>query len=66
MLDIDVKKAVGPTWETIRYMLGTIQYGGRITNDFDQLLMDSYVQHFFQQVRCIYQTACELAIGIIA
>lgn len=48
---MDAKKAAGPTWETVRYMVAAIQYGGRITDDLDQLLMDTYAARFFHQAR---------------
>lgn len=44
---MDAKKAAQPTWETVRYMISCIQYGGRITDDFDQLLMDTFAQKYF-------------------
>lgn len=44
---MDAKKAAAPTWETVRYMISCIQYGGRITDDFDQLLMDTFAQKYF-------------------
>ena len=63
LLEMDAKKAGGPTWETVRYMVAAIQYGGRITDDLDQLLMDTYAAKFFHQVQkceirllCIYLT----------
>lgn len=46
---MDAKKAPGPTWETVRYMVSCIQYGGRITDDFDQALMDTYAERYFHQ-----------------
>lgn len=49
LLEMDAKKAPQPTWETVRYMISVIQYGGRITDDFDQLLMDTYAQKYFHQ-----------------
>lgn len=30
-------------------MVSEIQYGGRITDDFDQLLMDTYAEKYFHQ-----------------
>ena len=48
---METKKAAAPTWETVRYMVAQIQYGGRITDDFDQLLMNTYADKFFQQAR---------------
>ncbi len=50
LLDVEAKKAGGPTWETVRYMISVIQYGGRITDDFDQLLMDTYADKYFHPV----------------
>ncbi|KAK9865923.1 hypothetical protein WJX84_001850 [Apatococcus fuscideae] len=47
LLEMDAKKAAQPTWETVRYMISAIQYGGRITDDFDQLLMDTYAEKYF-------------------
>lgn len=47
LLEMDAKKAAAPTWETVRYMISCIQYGGRITDDFDQLLMDTFAQKYF-------------------
>lgn len=44
---MDAKKASQPTWETVRYMVSCIQYGGRITDDFDQLLMDTFAEKYF-------------------
>jgi dynein heavy chain len=49
LLEMDAKKASQPTWETVRYMISCIQYGGRITDDFDQLLMDTYAERYFHQ-----------------
>ena len=46
--EMDVKKSA-PNWSTIRYMVSTIQYGGRITDGFDQLLMDTYADKYFNQ-----------------
>lgn len=51
LLEMDAKKAASPTWETVRYMVAAIQYGGRITDDLDQLLMDTYAARFFHQAR---------------
>lgn len=39
MYEFDVKRM---QWNTIKYMIGSVQYGGRITDDFDQRLLDTY------------------------
>jgi len=49
LLEMETKKATQPTWETVRYMISVIMYGGRITDDFDQLLMDTYADRYFNQ-----------------
>ena len=49
LLEMESKKATQPTWETVRYMVSVIMYGGRITDDFDQLLCDTYADKFFNQ-----------------
>ena len=37
--DMDAKRAPQPDWATVRYMVASIQYAGRITDDFDRILM---------------------------
>jgi dynein heavy chain, axonemal len=46
-MEMDSKKAPEPNWSTVRYMVSQIQYGGKITDDFDMLLMDTYAEKFF-------------------
>lgn len=49
---METRKSNQPTWETVRYMIAQIQYGGRITDDLDQKLMNTYAERFFNQVTC--------------
>ncbi|KAJ1489262.1 dynein heavy chain and region D6 of dynein motor-domain-containing protein, partial [Baffinella frigidus] len=49
LLDMDAKKAKDVTWSTIRYMIAEIQYGGRITDDWDRRMMITFAEKFFQQ-----------------
>ena len=49
LLEVEARRAAGPTWDTVRYMIAQIQYGGRITDDFDNLLMRTYAAKFFHQ-----------------
>lgn len=35
-------------------MVAQIQYGGRITDDLDQLLMNTYAESFFNQVILLF------------
>lgn len=47
--EMAARKAQAPDWSTIRYMISTIQYGGRITDDKDREIMDAYAQRFFHE-----------------
>ncbi|KAF5281562.1 hypothetical protein FQA39_LY05097 [Lamprigera yunnana] len=37
----------GPSWSTLRYMLGEVQYGGRITDDYDKILLNTFAYVWF-------------------
>ena len=39
-------------------MIAAIQYGGRITDDLDQLLMDTYAAKFFHQASRPLPSTC--------
>ena len=41
--------AVQLQWGTVRYMLSDVQYGGRITDDLDRVLMATYADVYFNQ-----------------
>jgi dynein heavy chain len=47
--DMDARKLSEPSWQTVRFMIGTIQYGGKITDEFDKQLMDSYTEKLFRK-----------------
>ncbi|KAL5262750.1 hypothetical protein ACHWQZ_G008223 [Mnemiopsis leidyi] len=56
--DMDPKRGV--SWVCIRYMIAEVQYGGRVTDDFDKILLNTYCrtwmgEHIFQNNFCFYK-----------
>ena len=46
-------------------MVAAIQYGGRITDDLDQLLMDTYAAKVFDQARCSVLTQLSIRLKLL-
>ena len=50
LMEMDAKK-LASTWPTVTYMISSIQYGGRITDGFDELPADAYAAKYFNAGR---------------
>ncbi|CAI5671192.1 unnamed protein product [Oreochromis niloticus] len=45
--NLDVKRGVN--WSCLRYMLGEVQYGGRVTDDLDKRLLNTFTSVWFSE-----------------
>ena len=48
--DLDPKRGI--SWSTICFMLAEVQYGGRVTDDFDRRLLNTFTHVWFNENIC--------------
>merc|ERR1712093_925773 len=61
MLEMEARKSKEVTWSTVRYMISEIQYGGRISDNWDRRLMNTVAEKSFSNA--IFDPAYNLFPG---
>lgn len=49
MSEAEAKRAQAPNWAALRYLVGSIQYGGRVTDALDRRVLETLVEHYYSQ-----------------
>lgn len=41
-----VQKSAAVSWDSLKYLIGEVMYGGRVIDDFDRLIVNTYMNEY--------------------